>query len=174
MFTETQLRGFAASYALNKSMGRIFESALSAKITMFLSHSHKDKELAKGLKNHLSGFGVNVYIDIEDSDMPGSTNRETAERIKLAISGLHFFLILATRNAMESKWVPWEVGIADGKKPHDKILVVPVVDPAGNFHGAEYMQLYKRIVLANDGNAAIFEPNKTSNGVYVKNWLLSL
>lgn len=174
MFTESQLRGFAATYNLSKSMGRIFESSSSAKTTMFLSHSHKDKELAKGLKNHLSSFGVNIYIDIEDSDMPGSTSRETAERIKGAITRLNYFLILATRNAMDSKWVPWEIGIADGKKPNDKIFVVPVIDPSGKFHGSEYMQLYKRIIVATDGNSAIFEPNKTSNGMYVKSWLASL
>ena len=173
MFTESQLKGFASSYTLNKSMGRIFESASSARVTMFLSHSHKDKELAKGLKNHLSSFGVNIYIDIEDSDMPGSTSRETAERIKGVISSLHYFLILATRNAMDSKWVPWEIGVADGKKPYDKILVVPVVDPTGKFHGSEYLQLYKRIDTASDGNSIIFEPNKSS-GIYVKNWLSSL
>ncbi|MSM38680.1 MAG: TIR domain-containing protein [Geobacter sp.] len=173
MFTESQLKGFASSYTLNKSASQVFESASTAKTTMFLSHSHKDKELAKGLKNHLKSFGVNIYIDIEDSDMPGSTNRETAERIKGAITRLHYFLILATRNAMDSKWVPWEIGVADGKKPHDKILVVPVIDPTGKFHGSEYLQLYKRIDTANDGNSAIFEPNKTS-GIYVKNWLASL
>lgn len=151
----------------------LFESAAAARVTMFLSHSHKDKVLAKGLKEHLSSFGVKVYIDIEDSDMPGSTSRETAERIKGRISSLQYFLILATQNAMNSKWVPWEIGVADGKKPHDKILVVPVVDPAGKFHGSEYMQLYKRIDTTSDGNSAVFEPNKTS-GIYVKSWLSSL
>lgn len=174
MFTESQLRGFATSYSLNESANRILKSEAIARTSIFLSHSHQDKELAKGLKNHLASFGVNLYIDIEDSDMPGSTSRETAERIKGAISRLNYFLILATKNAMDSKWVPWEIGIADGKKPNDKIFVVPVVDPSGKFHGSEYMQLYKRIVVANDGNSAIFQPNKTNDGTYVKSWLASL
>lgn len=174
MFTESQLRNYASSSALNESASRTLKFESAAKASIFLSHSHKDKELAKGLKNHLASLGVNLYIDIEDSEMPGSTSRETAERIKGAITRLNVFLILATKNAMESKWVPWEIGVADGKKPYDKILVVPVVDPSGNFHGSEYLQLYKRIIVATDGNSAIFLPNKFDDGVYVKNFLASL
>lgn len=174
MFTEGQLRGFATSFTLNESASRVMKSESAARASIFLSHSHKDKDLAKGLKNHLASFGVGIYIDLEDSDMPGSTSRQTAERIKIKISRLDYFLILATKNAMESKWVPWEIGIADGKKPHEHIMVVPVVDPSGNYHGNEYMQLYKRIVVANDGNSAIFQPNKNNDGIYVKNFLAGL
>ena len=42
-------------------------------------------------------------------------------RIELA----DFFLFLATRNSMSSRWYPWEIGYADGAKPIDTILVIP-------------------------------------------------
>ena len=35
--------------------------------TIFLSHSHSDKELAKGLKNYLYSLGVDLYIDWPDA-----------------------------------------------------------------------------------------------------------
>jgi len=50
-FPEGQLRGFANKQPLFESANRTLNKSLSsASTTIFLSHSHKDKELAKGLK----------------------------------------------------------------------------------------------------------------------------
>lgn len=171
-FTESQLRGYASSILLKESARRFVATNESlATVTIFLSHSHKDHELAQGLKHHLASLGVSLYIDLDDSDMPGSTSRETAERIKGKIRTLKYFLILATANAMQqSRWVPWEIGVADGYKPNKDILVVPVADNSGRFHGNEYLQLYKRVEIAGDGGTAVFDPNQTK-GIYAKDWL---
>lgn len=85
-----------------------------AQITVFLSHSHDDIAAAKGLRVLLSELStVTLYIDSEDSDMPQVTSRETAEKIKQRIAELDFFMVLATRNEMNSRWVPWGIGVAD-------------------------------------------------------------
>jgi hypothetical protein len=54
-------------------------------------------------------------------------------------------MFLATPNSMVSRWCPWEIGYADGKKTLDAIVIVPTKDDAGRFYGNEYLQLYRRL-----------------------------
>ena len=112
--------------------------------TAFLCHSHKDREAALGLKAIIEEQGGSLYIDWLDEGMPESPNRETAERIRKKIVECDFFLFLATANSTASRWCPWEIGYADGKKPSDAIVIVPTTDQ-GRFYGNEYLQLYRRL-----------------------------
>jgi len=107
--------------------------------------------------------------------MPSVTNRETAHRIKQKIADPDYFLVLATRNAMNSKWVPWEIGIADRTKPANKIAVIPVIDPYGTYHGNEYMQLYPSVQLGmlkltGEKALSVFDVNE-STGINIRSWL---
>lgn len=104
------------------------EARLTGYPTAFLSHSHKDAALAKGLQNFLQQQGWDVYIDWEDTAMPDRPNRETANRVQTKIVELDLFLFLATQNSMASRWCPWELGYADGKKSNDSILIVQTAD----------------------------------------------
>lgn len=147
--TESMLRSYATDRSMmEKASLYIQRAAISGVKTIFLSHSHHDEILVKGFINYLGSLGINVYVDWQDSDMPKTTNRETAEKIKKQIAKNSFFLVLATNNALSSRWVPWEIGVADQvKQNHDKIGIIPVVDDTGQFKGNEYLQLYKRITL---------------------------
>lgn len=113
--------------------------------TAFLCHSHKDRDLALGLKTIIEGQGGTLYIDWLDEEMPETPNRTTAQRIKGKIVESDLFMFLATPNSMVSRWCPWEIGYADGKKPIDSIVVVPTKDDAGRYYGNEYLQLYRRL-----------------------------
>lgn len=169
-FTEKQLRSYN-TYQFNESADRVLKKSASlAKHTVFLSHSHKDSGLANGLKNHLAQLGLSIYIDLEDSDLSKSTDRNTAERIKNKIKELNYFFLLATNNSVRSRWVPWELGIADGYKDFEKILIIPVEDDYGNFDGNEYLQVYKRLIIANKGETAVFNPKETQ-GMLVEAYL---
>ena len=171
--TEEFLRSKATDVLLESkanNMMRKTASLLSAK-TIFLSHSHNDKELAKGLKNYLLSLGIDLYIDWLDSSMPSNTNKETASKIKGKIGKSDHVLVLATNNAVKSRWVPWEIGVADIKKSPSGVSILPVVDSSGKFEGNEYLQLYNRVVIADNGSIAVFEPNKTSGGIVINSWL---
>lgn len=143
-------------------------------IPVFLSHSHKDSELVDGVINLLSKiFKSKIYVDWKDSSMPSMTNRETALRIKDKISTLNFFIVLATANAIRSRWVPWEIGIADSKKDVKKIIIFPLADQTGKFEGSEYLQLYPSIRLSISNTFQYFGPN--DNVVFdIPNYLASL
>lgn len=136
--------------------------------TAFLCHSHNDANLAKGLVQLLSDAGWRVYIDWQDSEMPDTPNRGTAQRIEQKIIDLEYFLFLATPKSMVSHWGPWKMGYADGKKRLDRILIVPTEDGAQT-HGNEYLQLYRRIDLSDKNEPAVWQPDQNTNGVLVKN-----
>ena len=171
--TEKFLRSKAADPLLENSAQRVqkMTASLSSAKTIFLSHSHHDKELAKGLKNYLLSLSIKLYIDWEDASMPPETNNETAKKIKNRISESDHVLVLATNKAVASRWVPWEIGVADIQKTPTGISIIPVVDDSGNFKGNEYLQLYKRVTIAYSGVHAVFEPQKTSGGILLESWL---
>ena len=112
--SQATLLNFASKAPMQKSAEVINFAKASRKQTAFLSHSHKNADLAKGVQAFLQAEGWDVYIDWEDSGMPESPNRETAERIQAKIRDLNWFLFLATKNSTESRWCPWEIGYADG------------------------------------------------------------
>ncbi len=140
-------------------------------MTIFLSHSHHDRRIAKGIIRHLASFGITVYVDWNDSDMPRETSRETADKIKGRIAELNLFMVLATENALNSKWVPWEIGVADKTKGEKQVLIIPVADSSGQFKGSEYLRLYRRVVIADDGFSAVFVPGKFTEGRVLESYL---
>ena len=79
--------------------------------------------------------------------MPESPNGTTATKIKSQIiNGNDKFVLLATNNAVSSKWCNWEVGIADPFKLHSKkIALLPLADNSGAWYGNEYLQIYPSI-----------------------------
>lgn len=137
--------------------------------TAFLCHSHLDAPLAKGLDQLLSESGWNVYIDWEDITMPPNPNRETAQKIENKIILSDYFLFLATENSMSSRWCPWEIGYADGKKPLDRIIVVPTSN-GYTTHGNEYIELYRRMDFGSNNSIksklAVWSPKDDKNGVW--------
>ncbi len=145
--TETVLKQYAQRQAQESKIYRYIKaSSFGGVKSVFLSHSHEDKTLVEGLIRFLDDNGITAYVDWKDSGMPTITTRETAEKIKGKINLDDFFLILATPNALVSRWVPWEIGIADQMKK-DKVGVLPVADNSGQFKGNEYLQLYTPVVL---------------------------
>lgn len=125
--------------------------------TAFLSHSHHDAELVMGCIQLLEGIGWNVYVDWRDGEMPSVTNRLTAERIQRAIDSHDLFLFLATENSMRSRWCPWEIGYADAKKRHERIVVIPTTDSHGEAKGNEYLQLYRHVDIDRMGGLRMLE-----------------
>ncbi len=113
--------------------------------TAFLCHSNLDRTLAEGLQTLLREGGWDLYIDWQDSDLPPVPNRLTAERIQERIVVTDWFLFLATSHSMASRWCPWEIGFADGKKPFERIVVIQTLDDQRHSHGNEYIDLYNRV-----------------------------
>ncbi|OUS06320.1 hypothetical protein A9Q96_10125 [Rhodobacterales bacterium 52_120_T64] len=165
MIRESSIRAYAGHVGIRKSNQVVNEALREGKQTAFLSHSHKDAELAKGLQGFLQAQGWKVYIDWEDTSMPQSPNRETAQNIKDRIKRLDWFIYLATANSASSRWCPWEIGYADGVKHIDRIVIVPTRDSVGRNYGNEYLELYHQVSSAEGGGYGLFNPINKRGGL---------
>lgn len=124
----------------------------SYKKVIFLSHSHKDKDLVEKVALFLLSQGTYLYVDWKDGSMPPVTSSETANKIKSRIKTCDEFVVLASNNALDSKWVPWELGFADAAKGMSKVFIFPVADNDGKWRGSEYFDLYQKIELGREEN----------------------
>lgn len=114
--------------------------------SIFLSHSHHDKAQVEQAKNFFENLGYSIYVDWADETMPEKTNGATAQKIKGQIGSNDKFVLLATNNAVISKWCNWEVGIGDTyKMANRKIAILPLADNNGHWQGNEYLQIYPSI-----------------------------
>ena len=147
--TETKLGYRTFSDRINEAKS---ESRSLATVTIFLSHSHEDKEDVKKTVVFLRNLGIRVYIDWLDPSMPPSTSAETADKIKKRIKECDKFILLATNNATSSKWCNWELGFGDAHKYIDRIALFPLSENSGSWNGAEYLRIYPRIEESNYTN----------------------
>jgi len=143
-----------------KFAGSLTEARSLGLRSVFLCHSHHDADAVQGLMAMFSEEGWRVYVDWQDAAMPEKPTRETAQRIQQKIRDLYYFIFLATRNSVASRWCPWEIGFADSAKQTDSIFVIPTTDRTGDWYGNEYLQLYRKIDLAENGRFRVWHPGQ--------------
>jgi hypothetical protein len=113
------------------------------RVTIFLSHKHSDAEVLKSFIFLLRKKGIDVYVDWMDYDMPKTTDGSTAERIKKKIKEMDKFILLATEDAISSKWCNWELGYGDSIKHPENLAILPITNQTDNiWSGNEYLQIY--------------------------------
>lgn len=115
---------------------------------VFLSHSSKDKELIAGVIEFLENHGARVYIDKLDSELPNKTSAETAQKLKRRISQIPRFIYLVTPKTKDSRWMPWELGLADALLGSRSVAMLPVINSNSKLNlwtEQEYLEIYGRI-----------------------------
>lgn len=153
--TRSQILEFKRGYStLNENVATIQASSTAhspktATTTIFLSHSHKDRDLIEPALAFLRSHGVTIYVDWQDGEMPETISAETAKKIKVKIKEHQKFIVMVTENSKESRWVPWELGFADPVKSMDHIAILPIAEKY-DFAKNEYMRIYPKIELVNN------------------------
>ncbi|MDF3983071.1 toll/interleukin-1 receptor domain-containing protein [Luteibacter sp. PPL201] len=112
---------------------------------VFLSHSMKDADIVLGIKLLLEAQGLKVYVDwIVDKQLDRSkVSATTAETLRKRMGQCKSLIYIASANAPQSKWMPWELGYFDGKKGDEQVAILPLVNYQGEqFPGQEYLGLY--------------------------------
>lgn len=138
--------------------------------TVFLSHKHDELIELKNIIGFLQKtYGVKVYIDSRDSTMPSKTSGKTAETLKARIKQCRKFILLATNEAINSKWCNWELGYGDAHKFHANIALFPI-KPKGKYDyeysGNEYLSIYPYIAYY-DGTEKYTNGTLITRGYYV-------
>lgn len=129
---------------------------------VFLSYSSKDNNTLKNAILFLEAYGVNVYIDKKDESLPRITSPETARILKENIKKCDKFVLLVSENTKESRWVPWELGIADISKNTNNLVLLPaskIDNPT--WVKQEYLGLYDRITY------------EEAHPIYENGWIVS-
>ncbi|WP_152565888.1 toll/interleukin-1 receptor domain-containing protein [Devosia riboflavina] len=143
----------------------------------FLSHSSKDQELVVGAVALLAEHGASVYIDKKDPALPPYTSTETAIGLKKRIRKSRNFVLLASENSKDSRWVPWELGIADQAKNLFRVAILPTVESQQDkgWTKWEYLGLYRRIVWGDlkgyDDSVWMVLDQRTKKAVELSRWL---
>lgn len=148
----------------------LFENRIySFKTKVFLSHKHSDLDELKDIIGFLqSKYNVDVYIDSMDKAMPTTTSGATATRIKSVIEKCDKFILLATNDAVESKWCNWELGFGDAQKFRDDIAILPIKEKGQydfQYKGKEYMSIYPQIIYY-DGSEQYTSGARVTPGFY--------
>ncbi|MBP8114665.1 MAG: toll/interleukin-1 receptor domain-containing protein [Chitinophagaceae bacterium] len=163
LFTREQFTKVANLRAGTKTFSRIVnesrsESSTGKTSSVFLSHCHTDKSLVSEAVAFFKGMNINIYVDWMDESMPEKTNGITAQKIKQKIILNDKFVLLATNDAVSSKWCNWELGISDTfKLTKDKMVILPLADNRGNWLGNEYLQIYPRVEPVQKDNYSFHE-----------------
>lgn len=153
IITREKLASYASSKVGGGLSGKVNEirtyTKMDSTTSIFLSHSHKDKNIVEQAKIFFETLGIKIYVDWADETMPESPNATTAQNIKTQIiSGNDKFVLLATNNAVASKWCNWEVGIADSHKlVKRKLALFPIAENNNTWNGNEYLKIYPRIEI---------------------------
>src|SRR5690606_10976096 len=115
IFTKQEFQTIAYNKARSRGYVTLNESRTfsesSSRTSIFLSHSHNDRALIAQAKTFFENLGISIYVDWADETMPEKTSGITAQKIKRQIQKNDKFVLLATNNAIASKWCNWEVGI---------------------------------------------------------------
>jgi hypothetical protein len=161
----------------NEAIKIIAKSESQENKNIFLSHSSKDEKYLSSIIDLLQEYGGRVYIDKLDKDLPNTTNHETAVKLKDRINSIDKFILFATKNSKESKWMPWELGLADGVKDYSKIAILPSAENKNeeNWAEQEYLGIYQKIVRGSiqggHGEDWIVKNFHKNTGEYLKDWL---
>lgn len=134
---------------------------------VFLSHKHDEINILQDVIGFLKEEGVDIYVDWMDEDMPAYTNAKTAIRLKEKIKVANKFILVATPNAINSKWCNWELGLGDAAKYIKNIALLPIDRTSQSFNGAEYLKIYPYIAYES-GYGKYLNGSTISIGYYVK------
>jgi hypothetical protein len=92
--------------------------------SIFLSHSHSDKEFARMLSSRLSEEGVKVWIDEAEINVGDSL----IEKIETAIAEMDYVGVILSPASIQSQWVLREVRQAVMEEIHSrKVKVLPLL-----------------------------------------------
>lgn len=77
---------------------------------VFISHQKNDKEIAKKIADYINKSGVDIYFDEYDISINRDDPKSIVNAIKTGIRRSSHMLCILSQNALDSKWMPWEIG----------------------------------------------------------------
>jgi len=179
IITFEELKQFSNFRKIYESSEHLMKTAMESAsyANVFLSHSSKDKDKLVDVISFLESYGAEVYIDKNDKDLPKITNYNTAKILKERINSIPKFILFVTPNSKDSRWIPWELGLADGIGKYKNIAILPASNYQydSNWTEQEYLGLYQQIIWGKPDNEDIEDlvvfDRFNNKKVYLREWL---
>jgi hypothetical protein len=139
--------------------------------TVFLSHSSVDDAIVPAVISFFASFEASVYADDFDKRLPNPPSAITASILKSEIRKCPRFVVLTTPSSRTSRWIPWELGLADGYKgiPPNATLMFTPEGIVETWTKEQYFNLYPKIVNDN-WNWVVTDPRGSATWP-LKQWL---
>jgi hypothetical protein len=147
------------------------------KFDIFLSHSFLDRDEVLGLYRELTEMGFKVYVDwIVDPELDrNNVTKATAELIRNRMKNSKTLLLAISTNATMSKWMPWELGYADGNTGRCAIIPISRENLSlYSFNRIEYLKLYPyvdRATLKNSQDYKLWVNEDENTYVQFESWM---
>jgi len=97
---------------------------MMAKPKVFLSYSHEDKDTATKIATSLRAGGIDVWVDRWEIQPGDSLVQKIFEE---GLSGADVFLVLISKNSINSKWVRQELDVALIKRIEGITRIIPLI-----------------------------------------------
>jgi hypothetical protein len=168
-----ELRSLKESVA-KSTAGLIKEARARARPHVFLSHSHldRDSDTLAGAVTMFERLDAPAYLDIDDSELPSITSVDTATGLRRRIDECRRLVVAASKQIRHSRWVPWEIGYADGRKGVAKVALLPIEADDGSLTvEQEYLATYPAFGMTNDGRQLIVRDPRDDRYWPVRYWL---
>jgi hypothetical protein len=176
-----ELRASSASLVLNLQE----QVSLDTTFDIFLSHSYQDVDLDANsvldARAYLEGFGYSVYVDwdVDKHLSRDNVTPATAATLRTRMAKSKCLLYATSKNALSSKWMPWELGFKDGNTGSNGQLGTVAIFPLtrGNqndFHGLEYLGIYPYIQVdhSTEGRLLLWVYKDANTYVSFDAWLV--
>ncbi|RZO61678.1 MAG: TIR domain-containing protein [Sandaracinaceae bacterium] len=114
---------------------------------LFLSHTQRDSEYVGPAIGLLEKHGAHVYVDLLDPAIKTLSGAAVADRVRGAVKQCRRLVALITHETKNSKWIPWEMGLADTLAGAANIALLPIRTDmkSSGLLKQEYFQLYPTI-----------------------------
>jgi hypothetical protein len=149
-------RGITAAAAPTE-LRKAAASPLTTHYDFFLSHTREDAAVIAGVKTLLEGEGWTVYVYWAEGDATSRVNATTAADLRKRMNNCQALIYASSETSPNSKWMPWELGYFDGRRP-GRVAIMPLPSSASTgFKGQEYLELYPNLERLNwtDGTKSL-------------------
>jgi hypothetical protein len=111
---------------------------------IFLSHSREDAQVIAGVKSLLEAEGTSVYVYWAEDNAAAPVTAATAANLRIRMNHCRGLIFASSQSSPDSKWMPWELGYFDGRKP-GRVAIMPLPASSTTFVGQEYLRLYPNV-----------------------------
>ena len=142
------------------------KAPLSKVFDIFLSYNIANQEAIVAIYHVLCSKGLSVYLDcIVDPELKRSdTSKSTAQLLRTRLEHSRSLLYAQSPDAAHSNWMPWELGVVDGRT--GKCFVMPVTKDAKPVTPKrEYLSIYPYVKPGTDNVMKIFSEGSDSRSL---------